>query len=42
MEKYLLFIWGNVANIEGVCDFTFMSPNSAILLDSCDYIGHQI
>ena len=42
MEEHLLFVWGKSANFEGVSDFTFTGPNSAIISDSCDFIGTQI
>ena len=38
MEERLLPVWRNVANVEGVCDFTSASLNSAIICQGCDYI----
>ena len=40
--KHLLFVRINVANVKGICDLTFVELNSAIISDSCDYIGTQI
>ena len=42
MEESLFFVSSNVVNVEDVSDFTFTSPNSAIISDSCEYVGTQI
>ena len=42
MEVHLFFVRSNVANIEGVCYFIFTCPNSAIISDSCDFVGSQV
>ena len=42
MEKYLPFVQSNVENVEGVCNFTFLGPKSAIISDSYDHKGTQI
>ena len=34
--------WKSIANVEGVCYFTFTYPNSAIVSDSCDHVGSQV
>ena len=39
MEEHLLPVWSDVTNVEGVCNFTFASPTSAIIAESCGYIG---
>ena len=42
MEEHLFVVQINVANIEGVCNFTFTGSNSAIISDSCISVGTQI
>ena len=42
MEDHLFLVQSNVANVEGVYEFTFVSSCSAIISNSSDYIGSQI
>ena len=42
LEVYLPFVLRNAANNKGVYNFAFVGPNSAVISDSCDYIGTQI
>ena len=42
MEEYLLFVRANVANVKGICNFTFLGPNSVIISNSCDFMAPDI
>ena len=42
MEEHLLFLHSNVVNVEDVCNFTLLGPNSTIISDRCDYVETQI
>ena len=39
MEEHLRFVQSYIANVEGIYDFAFADPNSAIISDSCDCEG---
>ena len=42
IEEHLVIVWSTVMNFIDVSDLTFVSPNNAIISDSCDYLGTQI
>ena len=42
MEEHFFFVQNDVVNVKGVCNFTFAGSNSAIISDSCDYVGTQL